>query len=604
MKGTRSSAQRPKSVARLLVILVLLTVVSVSAVAWFGWRLMEQESVVAEQRAQERQEETADRVVTSLRGVLERRSVGWVFRVSGDSLTALPPARLLYRPFASTETEAANAVFAEGESLEFPQGQPASAVEWYRRLAPSRDAAVRAGACMRLGRVLRRLGREAESLEAYRKLAGIGGVRVAGDPAELVGLTALGDKNAVRAGLLSGRWALERAQFEFYWSKVSGDAAPQMEAGLERAAAVAWRERAREPASGQSTIWVDDLPLYLNWRTEAGRREILVASPPAVLAAGYGGEAPVAAVDEHGRVVAGRKEGAGRLAVRTAADSNLPWTLYVGRGRGAQDAEMAAGRRYLLLAMSVMVVFLIAGTYFIARAIRREAAVARLQSDFVAAVSHEFRTPLTSIRQLSEMLALGRVAGDGRRQRYYETLVGETGRLQRLVEKLLNFGGMEAGKRQYHFEPVESAPLVERVAKEFEGEIAGSGRLIELQGASDGCRIEADREALSIALRNLVDNALKYSPDCPTVWVEWGRAEESVEIRVRDRGPGIPAAERREIFGRFVRGSAASSAGVKGMGVGLAMVQHIVAAHGGEVRVASEPGEGSTFTMVLPAAKE
>ncbi len=292
------------------------------------------------------------------------------------------------------------------------------------------------------------------------------------------------------------------------------------------------------------------------------------------------------------------------LTVRTAAESHLPWTLYVTRAKGVRDAGVLASQRFTLFGMAVMVVFLIAGTYFIARAIRRETAVSRLQSDFVSAVSHEFRSPLTSMRQLSEILAFGRLPSEDRRQRYYETLVNETERLQRLVEKLLNFGGMEAGKRQYHFEPLDTAPLVEHVAKEFERQIAGSGRLIELHGTSSGCRIEADREALSIALRNLVDNALKYSPDYPTVWVEWERENESVAIRVRDKGPGIPASERKAIFHKFVRGSAAVSGGVKGMGVGLAMVHHIVTAHGGEIRVASEPGQGSTFTVLLPAVRE
>jgi signal transduction histidine kinase len=86
--------------------------------------------------------------------------------------------------------------------------------------------------------------------------------------------------------------------------------------------------------------------------------------------------------------------------------------------------------------------------------------------------------------------------------------------------------------------------------------------------------------------------------------VEWGRENDSVAIRVRDNGPGIPASERKAIFHKFVRGSAAATGGVKGTGVGLAMVRHIVMAHGGEIRVASEPGRGSTFTMVLPAVKE
>jgi two-component system sensor histidine kinase SenX3 len=106
-----------------------------------------------------------------------------------------------------------------------------------------------------------------------------------------------------------------------------------------------------------------------------------------------------------------------------------------------------------------------------------------------------------------------------------------------------------------------------------------------------------------VALRNLVDNALKYSSACPTVWVGWKMAGEQVAIHVRDRGAGIAEKEQRAIFGKFVRGSAAASANVKGSGLGLAMVRHIVAAHGGEIQVASRLGEGSTFTILLPAGE-
>ena len=168
----------------------------------------------------------------------------------------------------------------------------------------------------------------------------------------------------------------------------------------------------------------------------------------------------------------------------------------------------------------------------------------------------------------------------------------------------MNFGRMEAGVRQYRFEPLDTAALVSRVAAEFEMQIAGSGRHIELDGLEGRCTIDADPEAISVALRNLVDNALKYAPDCPTVLVQWGIEKSHVAIRVRDRGPGIPASEKRAIFRKFVRGSAAEAANVKGSGVGLAMVRHIVAAHGGDVTLASEPGSGSVFTILLPLGVE
>ncbi|MBZ5586650.1 MAG: sensor histidine kinase [Acidobacteriia bacterium] len=106
-----------------------------------------------------------------------------------------------------------------------------------------------------------------------------------------------------------------------------------------------------------------------------------------------------------------------------------------------------------------------------------------------------------------------------------------------------------------------------------------------------------------MALRNLVDNALKYSPADSSVWVDWNAGNSLVSIRVRDQGAGIPDAEKKLIFRKFVRGSAAEAANVKGSGVGLAMVRHIVDAHGGEITLASKPGQGSTFVMVLPGVR-
>src|SRR5437899_11466494 len=152
---------------------------------------------------------------------------------------------------------------------------------------------------------------------------------------------------------------------------------------------------------------------------------------------------------------------------------------------------------------------------------------------------------------------------------------------------------MGAGAGTYRFEPVDAARLAQSVAGEFEAQLAGCGRQIELRGPEHACVVEADSEALTVALRNLVDNALKYSPDEPRVWVEWRAEREQVAISVRDRGVGIPASERKAIFRKFVRGNSAAVANVKGSGVGLAMVRDIVAAHGGHIRVESEPGQGS-----------
>ena len=616
----------------LLLILFLVTLVSVSSLAWFGWRILYQEEVVDSQRAQERLEQAADRVTATARGLLAETgervgawpnspptdgkfSGGVALILTGNSLSALPPDRLLYRPLPTQAPEAPAAAFSEGEIIEFQQNDLAKAADWYRRLSDRKDAPLRAGALLRLARVLRKSGQVADARGAFTQLAGMNGMAVAGAPADLIARLELcelsgraEDALLLREELLHARWQLTRGQFAFYWSEAGRLASdnqpvPAEPAAWSEAVAQAWSELQRDPSlRGQNTFWVNGRPFFLLWRGASGRRAALLTRPEMLLKPLLAAnEVACAALDSEGRLVAGRKGSNGRAVVRGVAETQLPWVLSFTGTPGVTDAGMVARKRFLVLITVVTVLFLIAGAYLIARAVRRDLEVSRMQSDFVSAVSHEFRSPLTSIRQLSEMLAEGRVPAQERRQVYYDTLVRESTRLQRLVEALLNFGRMEAGVRKYRFEEMDAASLVEKVVSEFAPQIAGSGRHIELEGAHEVCPIDADPEALSVALRNLVDNALKYSPDSPTVWVQWAAENAHVAIRVRDRGMGIPASERRAIFQKFFRGTAAAAANVKGSGVGLAMVRHIVAAHGGEISVVSEPGEGSTFTILLPA---
>ncbi|HLK65278.1 MAG TPA: HAMP domain-containing sensor histidine kinase [Bryobacteraceae bacterium] len=616
---------------------------SVSAVGWSAWKLLDQERIVEAQRAQELLEQAADQAAATLKRTLaetgdrlgafianpspeDAPEDGLLLLLNGEEMSAEPAGRLLFRPFPSAEPEAPEMLFAEAELLEFQQGRLQKAAETYQRLAASPDPATRAGALLRYSRVMRNAGRYQDSRAAYVRLAGMTGVRVAGVPADLLGrhaeceLTAQASATtpaaevrtrmaALLKDLLSARWQLTRGQFEFYWreaSRLAGSQGlpPAESLALSDAAALAWGQRKTEPAPrGQSIVWVDRRPFFVIWRGGPERRAVLVTRPESFLKQILAAKDVVPAVfDSEGRLLAGHKDSHNRAAVRTQDETGLPWTLYVTGVPSLTQAGMIARQRFLLLGTSVMVIFLISGTYFIARAIRREMEVSRMQSDFVSGVSHEFRSPLTSIRQLSEILLLGRVPNEDRRQVYYETLVRETARLQRLVEGLLNFGRMEAGARQYRFEELDAGALVRHVVGEFEGQIASQGRHIETMGTESRFRIDADPEAISVALRNLVDNALKYSPQHPTVWVELGREGHSVAIRVRDQGVGIAPAERKAIFRKFVRGTAATAANVKGSGVGLAMVRHIVAAHGGDITVESEPGKGSTFTMLLPAS--
>jgi signal transduction histidine kinase len=365
-----------------------------------------------------------------------------------------------------------------------------------------------------------------------------------------------------------------------------------------------WRDAGgRLTARGLRLFSKDDGNVLVFWRSGGARTALLAAFADRFFAASGSAATIWRLVDPEGRPIAGAAAASGRPVARIIGTSEYPWTLQVWPPAPAPTG-LRSGRTLLLAMMGAMLMFVWAASYLIGRAIRREAGVARLQSDFVAAVSHEFRSPLTAIRQMAEMLEMDRLPTDERRRTYYRTMAREVARLQRLVETLLNFGRMEAGAARFQFSEVDAGALARNVVGESEPQARESGTRIETTGPEAGLRVRADPSALAVAIRNLIDNAIKYSPRESVVRIEWGAAGDRVAIRVVDRGPGIPEREQRAIFHRFVRGQAAVDGHVPGTGVGLAMVQDIVRAHGGEIRIKSQVGHGSTFTILLPAAEE
>jgi signal transduction histidine kinase len=251
-----------------------------------------------------------------------------------------------------------------------------------------------------------------------------------------------------------------------------------------------------------------------------------------------------------------------------------------------------------------MLIVILGSGYVVHRAITRELQVAQLQSDFVAAVSHEFRSPLTTLRTITELLAQDRIQDESRRRQSYVFLDHETSRLHRLVEDLLDFGRMESGRKQYRMETLDAFHVVRSAVSDVGENAAANGFRLETNLDLVSAPIRADEEALRRTLRNLLENAMKYSPECRTVWVEGMIGSRHVSISVRDQGMGIDATEQQAIFQKFVRGQAAKKAGINGTGIGLSMVRQIATAMGGEIRLQSEVGVGSTFTLVLPLADE
>jgi signal transduction histidine kinase len=250
---------------------------------------------------------------------------------------------------------------------------------------------------------------------------------------------------------------------------------------------------------------------------------------------------------------------------------------------------------------AIVVVLLGFGGYLMVRTLKTELAMAQIKSDFVSTVSHEFRSPLAGINQLGEMLRDGRVENPGRRQEYYDMIVSETQRLRRLVENILDFSRMEDGRKHYRFERLDCADWLRELAQDFQDEVAGRGFAIETTIPKQLPEIIADRETLTTAVHNLLDNVVKYSRDWSTVHLEASTDGERLSISIRDRGVGIQAADRPHIFEKFYRGHGEYTAQVKGVGLGLNLVQHIVSAHGGTVDFQSKEGEGTTFTIHLKA---
>jgi len=249
-----------------------------------------------------------------------------------------------------------------------------------------------------------------------------------------------------------------------------------------------------------------------------------------------------------------------------------------------------------------VVAMLVFGGYITTRTVRRELEVARMRADFVSTVSHEFRSPLTGIRQLAEMLLHGRVAGEERQRRYHKMILQESERLARLVENLLDFSRMEEGRKEYRLAPLNTSVWLRELVGNFQSEIAENGISVVADIPEDLPAISADSEALECAVHNLLDNAMKYSPGSETVWLDAYAGNGDVTISVRDQGVGIAEPDRKHIFDKFYRVDGEISLKVKGAGLGLSLVRHIVAAHGGTIDCESQAGEGSKFSIRIPIA--
>lgn len=269
---------------------------------------------------------------------------------------------------------------------------------------------------------------------------------------------------------------------------------------------------------------------------------------------------------------------------------------------GNEALRRLSQKQYVLITalLAFTVALMMAGVYLTLRDMNRELEVSRLQSDFVSNVSHELKTPLALIRMFSETLLLGRVKSKEKEREYVEVITRESERLTQLIDNVLDFARIESGRKQYHFERGDVGEVVRTTVEDYREELEVQGFRLTLEVEEGLPPAMVDRAAVTQALLNLLNNAQKYSRENKEITVSVRARDHEIRVELADRGIGIPEADQEKIFEKFYRVEDDFVRSVSGSGLGLAIAWHTMEAHGGRIEVRSRPGEGSTFSLVLP----
>lgn len=278
------------------------------------------------------------------------------------------------------------------------------------------------------------------------------------------------------------------------------------------------------------------------------------------------------------------------------------WKATVGLKNTNLDALARNSFLHSAGATVLVLVVLLLGVALTLRATDREARLAQAKSNFVANVSHELKTPLSLLSLFSEILELGLVKNEAKKLEYYRVMRHESRRLNKLIDNILDFSKIEAGRKTYNFVAADMTEVIENVLSSYRYQIDNSGFDVHTNMQADLPPVLIDREAITQVISNLLDNAIKYSRDVKQLSITAQTLGSNLSVEIGDRGIGIPRAEHAKIFEKFYRVGNGLVHDVKGSGLGLSLVKHIVEAHQGTITVESDVGKGSRFTIHLPLA--
>jgi signal transduction histidine kinase len=281
-------------------------------------------------------------------------------------------------------------------------------------------------------------------------------------------------------------------------------------------------------------------------------------------------------------------------------DNFPPWRIEISHSDPTGAGIIDIRKSFYFWTILTLIFVLSFGVVLIMRSVAHEMEVHKIKSDFVSSVSHEFKTPLASIKALTERLLGGKVKDSSKIRQYITVISQDTERLTHLVGNILSFSKIEEGKKAYNFEKTDITQWLNNIITDFKSEPIQTGFTIHKKIPDRLPYVNIDKNALTQAINNLLDNAVKFSANQKKIDVIVEKKENDLILHVKDYGIGIPANELNKIFEKFYQGKNAIKHSVKGTGLGLTLVQHTVEAHGGKISVESTVGHGSTFSIFLP----
>jgi len=316
----------------------------------------------------------------------------------------------------------------------------------------------------------------------------------------------------------------------------------------------------------------------------------------------FNGNENLVITDLKGRVIFGEKMPSNELSGITSFfnDNFPPWRIEISNSQFESNLFKSVYKSFYFWTILTIIIILIFGVFLIMRTIVHEMDVLKLKSELVSSVSHEFKTPITSIKALTERLLDEKVKDPARMKEYYSVILWDADNLSRLVSNFLDSTMIEEGKKQYDFEETDIKQWMTQTITNFRNKCPQKGIKFNSRFSADIPHIAIDKNAMEQAINNLLDNAIKFSSGKIVVEIIVEKDENNLFLKVSDNGIGIHKEDINKIFEKFYRGKNTPSHTSTGTGLGLTLVRQIIEAHSGEISVISKVGIGSTFTLILP----